>query len=284
MEIAQINQRIAVLNADSKRINNDRAVSIGKKETLQKQMNDALAAYKAKYGVELTEANLQSEIDRVSAEKLKEVEQIESVLNLIKLGQYDEANALVNGTPTVKEESTPVQEVPVTPVVEQPQSSVPTTPVQETTPVPPVPTAPAQESIPTPPDLGIPAEPIPAVPVESVPTPPDLGIPTPPVQESVPTPPVESVPTPPDLGIPTPPVQESVPTPPDLGLHEPPTLGTPVATPPVLGTPTESIPTPPVEPSLGVPPVAPTSAPSGQPIASFNAILGGSPFKPQGEV
>ena len=224
MEIAQINQRIAVLNADSKRINNDRAVSIGKKETLQKQMNDALAAYKEKYGVELTEANLQSEIDRVSAEKLKEVEQIESVLNLIKLGQYDEANALVNGTPAVKE-SAPVQEAPATPVVEQPQTPVSTAPIQE----------------------------------------------------SVPTPPVENP-------IPTAPVQESVPTPPDLGLHEPPTLGTPVATPPVLGTPTESIPTPPVEPSLGVPPVAPTSTPSGQPIASFNAILGGSPFKPQGEV
>lgn len=258
MEIAQINQRIAVLNADSKRINNDRAVSIGKKETLQKQMNDALAAYKTKYGVELTEANLQSEIDRVSAEKLKEVEQIESVLNLIKLGQYDEANALVNGTPAVKEESTQAQGVPVAPVVEQPQSPVSTAPVQETTPVPPV-----QESIPIPPDLGIPAEPIPAPQVSAS---------------------VESIPTPPDLGIPTPPVKESVPTPPDLGLHEPPTLGTPVATPPVLGTPTESIPIPPVEPSLGVPPVAPTSAPSGQPIASFNAILGGSPFKPQGEV
>ena len=236
MEIAQINQRIAVLNADSKRINNDRAVSIGKKETLQKQMNDALAAYKKKYGVELTEANLQSEIDRVSAEKLKEVEQIESVLNLIKLGQYDEANALVNGTPA-KEESAPVQETPVTPVVEQ---------TQETVPVPPVETAqPVQESVPTPPDLGIPA---PSV-QESIPTPPDLGIPTPPIQESIPTPPV--------LGTPV----ESIPTPPDLG-----------------------IPTPPVEPSLGVPPVAPTSTPSGQPIASFNAILGGSPFKPQGEV
>lgn len=257
MEIAQINQRIAVLNADSKRINNDRAVSIGKKETLQKQMNDALAAYKEKYGVELTEANLQTEIDRVSAEKLKEVEQIESVLNLIKLGQYDEANALVNGTPAVKE-SAQVQEAPATPVVEQPQSPVSNAPIQESVPTPPVenpiPTAPVQESVPTPPDLGIPAAS------------------------------VESVPTPPDLGIPTPPIQESIPTPPDLGLHEPPTLGTPVATPPVLGTPTESIPTPPVEPSLGVPPVAPTSTPSGQPIASFNAILGGSPFKPQGEV
>lgn len=257
MEIAQINQRIAVLNADSKRINNDRAVSIGKKETLQKQMNDALAAYKEKYGVELTEANLQSEIDRVSAEKLKEVEQIESVLNLIKLGQYDEANALVNGTPAVKE-SASVQGAPATPVVEQPQSPVSTASIQESIPTPPVenpiPTTPVHESVPTPPDLGIPAAS------------------------------VESVPTPPDLGIPTPPIQESIPTPPDLGLHEPPTLGTPVATPPVLGTPTESIPTPPVEPSLGVPPVAPTSTPSGQPIASFNAILGGSPFKPQGEV
>lgn len=238
MEIAQINQRIAVLNADSKRINNDRAVSIGKKETLQKQMNDALAAYKEKYGVELTEANLQSEIDRVSAEKLKEVEQIESVLNLIKLGQYDEANALVNGTPAVKE-SVPVKETPVAPVIEQPVETA----------------QPVQENIPTPPDLGIPTPPV----QESIPTPPDLGIPTPPIQESIPTPPdlrtpAESIPTPPVLGTPA----ESIPTPPDLG-----------------------IPTPPVEPSLSVPPVANTS---GQPIASFNAILGGSPFKPQGEV
>ena len=256
MEISQINQRIAVLNADSKRINNDRAVSIGKKETLQKQMNDALAAYKAKYGVDLTEANLQAEIDRVSAEKLKEVEQIEAVLNLIKLGQYDEANALVNGTPVQAEE-------PATPassgVVEQP-----TVPVQET--------APIKEAVPTPPDLG--------TQVESVPTPPVQT-----VQESVPTSQVqESIPTPPNLGFS---VKESIPTPPVLGtpvddIPTPPTLGTPaesIPTPPDLG-----IPTPPSEPSLGVPPTAPMSTPSGQPIASFNQILWGSPFKPQGEV
>lgn len=262
MEISQINQRIAVLNADSKRINNDRAVSIGKKETLQKQMNDALAAYKAKYGVDLTETNLQAEIDRVSAEKLKEVEKIEAVLNLIKLGQYDEANALVNGTPAKTEEPVaPVQETPVTSgVVEQPQAPV----MQESIPTPPV----MQESIPTPPDLGIP-------------TPPNLGIPTPPVQESIPTPPDLGIPEPPTLGTPvaTPPVQESIPTPPSLG-----TPAESIPTPPILGSPMESIPTPPSEPSLGVPPVAPTSTPSGQPIASFNAILGGSPFKPQGEV
>lgn len=249
MEISQINQRIAVLNADSKRINNDRAVSIGKKETLQKQMNDALAAYKAKYGVDLTEANLQAEIDRVSAEKLKEVEQIEAVLNLIKLGQYDEANALVSGTPVQAEEQ-------VTPT----NAGV----VQET--------APVKEAVPTPPDLGTPSAPV------------QESVPTPPVQESIPTPPdlgfsaKESIPTPPVLGTPV----DDIPTPPDLGVPTPPTLGTPaesIPTPPDLG-----IPTPPSEPSLGVPPIAPTSTPSGQPIASFNQILGGSPFKPQGEV
>lgn len=250
MEISQINQRIAVLNADSKRINNDRAVSIGKKETLQKQMNDALAAYKAKYEVDLTEANLQAEIDRVSAEKLKEVEQIEAVLNLIKLGQYDEANALVSGTPVQAEEQ-------VTPI----NAGV----VQET--------APVKEAVPTPPDLGTPSAPV------------QESVPTPPVQESIPTPPVqESIPTPPDLGFSA---KESIPTPPVLGtpvddIPTPPTLGTPaesIPTPPDLG-----IPTPPSEPSLGVPPTAPMSTPSGQPIASFNQILGGSPFKPQGEV
>lgn len=250
MEISQINQRIAVLNADSKRINNDRAVSIGKKETLQKQMNDALAAYKAKYGVDLTEANLQAEIDRVSAEKLKEVEQIEAVLNLIKLGQYDEANALVSGTPVQAEEQ-------VTPT----NAGV----VQET--------APVKEAVPTPPDLGTPSAPV------------QESVPTPPVQESIPTPPVQkSIPTPPDLGFSA---KESIPTPPVLGtpvddIPTPPTLGTPaesIPTPPDLG-----IPTPPSEPSLSVPPTAPMSTPSGQPIASFNQILGGSPFKPQGEV
>lgn len=249
MEISQINQRIAVLNADSKHINNDRAVSIGKKETLQKQMNDALAAYKAKYGVDLTEANLQAEIDRVSAEKLKEVEQIEAVLNLIKLGQYDEANALVSGTPVQAEEQ-------VTPI----NAGV----VQET--------APVKEAVPTPPDLGTPSAPV------------QESVPTPPVQESIPTPPdlgfsaKESIPTPPVLGTPV----DDIPTPPDLGVPTPSTLGTPaesIPTPPDLG-----IPTPPSEPSLGVPPIAPTSTPSGQPIASFNQILGGSPFKPQGEV
>lgn len=265
MEISQINQRIAVLNADSKRINNDRAVSIGKKETLQKQMNDALAAYKAKYGVDLTEVNLQAEIDRVSAEKLKEVEQIEAVLNLIKLGQYDEANALINGTPVQAEEpATPVSSG----VVEQP-----TVPVQET--------AQVKEAVPTPPDLGTPSAPV----QESVPTPPvQESIPTPPVQKSIPTPPdlgfsaKESIPTPPVLGTPV----DDIPTQPDLGVPTPSTLGTPaesIPTPPDLG-----IPTPPSEPSLGVPPIAPTSTPSGQPIASFNQILGGSPFKPQGEV
>lgn len=262
METGQINQRIAVLNAESKRLNNERAVNIGKKETLQKQLDEALAHYKTTYGVELTEANLQSEINRVSGDKIKEIEKIETVLNLIKAGQYDEANALVNGTPTQIETPVTQTETPVS------QSTIQTeTPVaQPETPVAPVvqpqPTASAQPVV-----------------TETVPTPPVIETPvaTPPVMESVPTPPVIETPvaTPPILGTP---VAESVPT--------PPVIEEPVGVPPTLGTPTLSGLDTSV-PDLGMPPadpVAPQPSTSGQPIASFNAILGGSPFKPQGEI
>lgn len=260
METGQINQRIAVLNAESKRLNNERAVNIGKKEALQKQLDEALAHYKTTYGVELTEANLQSEIDRVSGDKIKEIEKIETVLNLIKAGQYDEANTLVNGTPVQTE--TPV--VPTEAPVSQPttQAEIPVT-------QPEVPVAPVTQPQPT-----VTSQP---VVTEAVPTPPVIETPVPPIQESIPTPPVIETPvaTPPVLGTP---VTESVPT--------PPVIEEPVGVPPTLGTPTLSGLDTSV-PDLGMPPADPVAtqpSTSGQPIASFNAILGGSPFKPQGEI
>ena len=45
--IADLNQRIAIANAESKRINNERQVNIGKRETLQQQLNSALQKYEA---------------------------------------------------------------------------------------------------------------------------------------------------------------------------------------------------------------------------------------------
>ena len=54
MELQQINKRIAVVNGESKRLNNERQVLIGKRQTLEKQLSDLLSAYKNDYGVELT--------------------------------------------------------------------------------------------------------------------------------------------------------------------------------------------------------------------------------------
>ena len=52
--LEQINSRIAVLNSTSQRVNNERQVNIGKKETLKKQLDDAIKLYQEKYGVALS--------------------------------------------------------------------------------------------------------------------------------------------------------------------------------------------------------------------------------------
>lgn len=97
MELQQINQRISVVNGESKRLNSERQVLIGRRQTLEKQLSDALTAYKKEYGVELTAENIDAEIARVSALKEAEVSGIETMLSLIKAGRYDEAERLAQG-------------------------------------------------------------------------------------------------------------------------------------------------------------------------------------------
>lgn len=94
--VAEINQRIAVAKAESKRINDLRQVNIGKKQALEAQLSTALAQYKADFGVDLTPETLKAEIDRVTVEKEQEVSRIEQMLSLINQGKYDEAQAIAN--------------------------------------------------------------------------------------------------------------------------------------------------------------------------------------------
>ena len=96
--IEEIKQRIAVANGESKRLNNERQVSIGKRDALTSQLTTLFAKYKEEYGIELTKDNVDTELQRVIAEKEKEVAKIEQVLNLIKEGRYNEAEAIVNPT------------------------------------------------------------------------------------------------------------------------------------------------------------------------------------------
>lgn len=247
MNVEELNSRIAVVNGESKRLNNERQVNIGKRETLTKQLNDALASYKSKYGVDLTVDNLQSELARVMAEKDAEVSKIESMLSLIKAGDYDGANRLIEGTTEQPVEEVPNQ--PSAPVVETPVQQVPV--VGET--VAEIPKAPVIEE----PVADVPKAPVIGSPVPEMPKPPVIGAG---VEAEQTVPPVAP-----------PPVIPKAPVISGLNVGE------------VEKTERKDDGLFPPAGQLGKPPVAPVQTETKQkPAMSFGAIVGGTPFTPQG--
>ena len=183
--INELRQRIAVANSESKRLNSERAINLGKKDTLTKQLDTALKSYNEKYGKNITINTLNAELEAVTIAKEQEVKTIEAIIDAINNGNYEEANKL-SGVVTKSEGVTPaisepvvVQPVaptsvtqtvaqpvaqpvvePVTqPVVEpvMPSAPTPVAPPVANTPVAPTPvappTAPSGLNMPTPPSL-----------------------------------------------------------------------------------------------------------------------------------
>lgn len=278
MELAQLNSRISVVNSESKRLNEARQVNIGKRATLEQQLNDAFATYKQHYGVDLTIENLASEQQRVATAKEKEVSDLEHVINLIKTGNYDEATKYINGGVTSNEQQT-AQSTEAQPVVEQqvaqpvaPQVEQPTTPIAQTTPVAPVvqPTTPVSQPV-TP--VAQPTTPVtqPTVAEKPVGTPPVIETPT--AETPIGVPPVINKPSLSGLDMS---VQESTP------LATPPTIEKPSA-PKLSGLDTgvDDIPAPPPTFSKPATGLGKSSGNTGN-VTSFNAILGGKAFDPTG--
>ena len=181
--LSEITKRIEEINKLSKQLNNERAVNIGKREALEKQLQDAVHTYNETYNSSLDVSRLDEEIERVVADKEKEVENIEGMLALIREGRYDEAQALAGGketngvvnsstnltanTPVVSTQNVPNVDSPaVSPVMGVTNGVVP--PVMETphgvvntteSPVVPPPVAPPVIGKPSTPDNSIPAPP-----------------------------------------------------------------------------------------------------------------------------
>lgn len=95
MDINQLKATIDRLNKQSTQVNTVRNQNIGKRKTLEAQCAELFKQYSEKYGVELTQETLQEEIQRVTAEKEKEVQQLSAVLSAIDSGDYAHANALM---------------------------------------------------------------------------------------------------------------------------------------------------------------------------------------------
>ena len=177
----ELRQRIGVINSRIGQINDQRNKNIGMRESLTTQLNQSIADYQAKYGVDLSTSELvDAEYNRVAEEKEKEVKLLEDVISKIEAGDYSGANALLGVEPKAKEteevsqsaepsvpQAEPVQNVPqaepsvsqtpqVEPVqnVQQVEPSVPQTPqveksVPQAEPVPSVPQAPVTPSAPS---------------------------------------------------------------------------------------------------------------------------------------
>lgn len=288
MELAQLNSRISVVNSESKRLNEARQVNIGKRATLEQQLNDAFATYKQHYGVDLTIENLASEQQRVATAKEKEVSDLEHVIGLIKAGNYDEATQYINGGVPSNEQQT-AQSTVAQPVVEQ-QVSQPVVPQQSVTPKVEQPTAPISQ--PT-----TPVTPVaqPTIPASQPVTP--VAQPTAPVtqptvnEKPVGTPPVIETPTA-ETTIGVPPVINKPSTPPLSGLDMSVQESTPLATPPAIEKPSapklsgldtgvDDIPAPPPTFSKPATGLGKSSSATGN-VTSFNAILGGKAFDPTG--
>lgn len=97
MDINELVAKIDKANADTAEVMAQRNKNLGKKEALEKQLVSLLEAYKTKYGVELTPATLQEEINRVSAEKASELSKTEQALSLIQEGRFNDASVLLLG-------------------------------------------------------------------------------------------------------------------------------------------------------------------------------------------
>lgn len=256
MELQQLNQRIAVVNGESKRLNSERQILIGRRQTLEKQLSDALAAYKQQYGIELTVENISSEAARVSALKEAEVFGIETMLSLIKAGQYVEAEKMASGVTEAEPESQQEQQE-----------------TQEQQDVPPF-------------DVGVPpAQPVPA-PVQPAPAQSENVIP--PSVPPVATPPAPPA-APPVLPTFQKPAEAQVPSSAPTTPPAPPTSAVPPRPAPttVVQDDTPPAPPPPFKPSkplgtpkIGVPPEVGASSEAGK--MSFQAILSGKAFNPQG--
>lgn len=130
----ELRQRIGVINSRIGQINDQRNKNIGMRESLTTQLNQSIADYQAKYGVDLSTSELvDAEYNRVAEEKEKEVKLLEDVISKIEAGDYSGANTLLGVEPETKSVEQKV-ETKQSESVEQsvaPQSTEPVAPVPQ---------------------------------------------------------------------------------------------------------------------------------------------------------
>lgn len=133
MTLEQINERVSQLNNEVARLNSQRAVNLGKRETLQAQLDSAIRAYNDAYGASIDVSTLDSEIASVTADTEKAVMHMEKVLACINSGDIAGAEQLLGVEPSSATQPLVTPQAVVEPVVAPPVIE----PVVNTVPAPP---------------------------------------------------------------------------------------------------------------------------------------------------
>lgn len=120
MTLEQINERVSQLNNEVARLNSQRAVNLGKRETLQAQLDSAIRAYNDTYGASIDVSTLDSEIASVTADTEKAVMHMEKVLACINSGDIAGAEQLLGVEPSSATQPLVTPQAVVEPVVAQP--------------------------------------------------------------------------------------------------------------------------------------------------------------------
>lgn len=81
-------QAVEQLNAKAKALNSQRERLLGQREAAKSAYEKAVLLYKQKYGVELTEENLQSEYNAVKQQLQEEYEKLQALIASIESGEY----------------------------------------------------------------------------------------------------------------------------------------------------------------------------------------------------
>lgn len=133
MTLEQINERVSQLNNEVARLNSQRAVNLGKRETLQAQLDSAIRVYNDTYGASIDVSTLDSEIASVTADTEKAVMHMEKVLACINSGDIAGAEQLLGVEPSSATQPLATPQAVVEPVVAPPVIE----PVVNTVPAPP---------------------------------------------------------------------------------------------------------------------------------------------------
>lgn len=109
----EIKTVVTQLNAKVKNLNQQRQQNIGRKQELSKQIADTIAKYNAEYGTNITENDIESELEKVRATTEAEIAKLGGIIRAIESGDIKLANNMAGCEPADEVTSSQQKDVSV---------------------------------------------------------------------------------------------------------------------------------------------------------------------------